>query len=195
MLARALCRTFLHQIITHAANPHHQIFTQHTQPTSPRRSRPICVGMAPSKPQNTRSLASRLSAQSRKSFRGPRRTPVIPLSAETTRSLCKPRRVNITSRPISSATSNVVCSQARVGGQTQRSTTPDFGPNDDDDDVQDSVIAVIDRNGQNTVGCAVYHAREGLLRCMEDVKEIDGGLFDTRMNRQGRNISTVDGCQ
>lgn len=72
----------------------------------------------------------------------------------------------------------MLSSQARIDDHAHRPLTPQFGYIDNDDDTRDNVIAAIDKSGQNVVGCAVYYAREGLLRCMEDIKELGADLFE-----------------
>lgn len=49
---------------------------------------------------------------------------------------------------------------------------------DIDDDTYDHRILAFDKINRNTVGCSYYVAQDGVLYCMEDVKDADKDIFD-----------------
>lgn len=51
----------------------------------------------------------------------------------------------------------------------------------EDDDNLDHVIMAVDKTGKNNLGCSYYIAREGVLRCMEDVDDSEQGILDSRV--------------
>lgn len=50
--------------------------------------------------------------------------------------------------------------------------------NIDDDDSLDHIILALDKTSRNTIGCAYYVARDGVLYCMEDITSAEGGVLE-----------------
>lgn len=86
------------------------------------------------------------------------------------------RRVTIASRPAS----------VHSYRSTDRGTTEPIatrgGPDavlEEQDDALDHIIMAVDKTGKYTVGCSYYVAREGVLRCMEDIEDAEEGTVNS----------------
>lgn len=47
-----------------------------------------------------------------------------------------------------------------------------------DDDNLDHIILACDKSRKNTIGCAYYVARDGILYCMQDITNAEGQVFE-----------------
>lgn len=91
------------------------------------------------------------------------------------------RRITLGSRLASSDQHNG--SRASVATESRS----ELNPVQEDDDNLDHVIMAVDKirkSTKSTLGCSYYVAREGVLRCMEDVDDLDDGLFNSCVSFQ-----------